>query len=209
VHKPAGWALTQGDPLKRPHLGLLLPDPRLVVQPVCRIDVASSGLLLLTNLQSLIDAVRPEGLRGRSLAATFIVRLQRRLLPEQAERLGRPSIYSQGVVPEAVEQFEAEDDGEHGDAPALHRGYHHLRLVLRGGRVGHVRQALAAVGVRSSDIYCARIGPLALETPQTHDMLQEGEIRELSEAEIDAAVSTAQPAGVLPGHPKLAQLRLE
>lgn len=48
-----GYALTEGDPLKRPTYQQLLPDASLIAQPMGPTDLTSSGLLLLTNLPEL------------------------------------------------------------------------------------------------------------------------------------------------------------
>src|ERR1700676_545219 len=51
LHKPAGYVSTANDPQKRPTVLDLLPAElrRLRVYPVGRLDIDTSGLLLLTN----------------------------------------------------------------------------------------------------------------------------------------------------------------
>ncbi|CAE8684722.1 unnamed protein product [Polarella glacialis] len=120
VHKPVGFALTEGDSLRRPTYTQLLPDPSLVARPVGRVDIGSSGLLVLTNNSKLIVALGGEsgpaaqikrgenGKRGSvaPLAATFLLRLREPLRPIQLAVLQTSAPYGSGWTPELVEEVD-------------------------------------------------------------------------------------------------------
>ncbi|CAE8673710.1 unnamed protein product, partial [Polarella glacialis] len=123
VHKPVGFALTEGDPLRRPTYTQLLPDPSLVARPVGRVDIGSSGLLVLTNNSKLIVALGGEsgpaaqikrgenGERGSvaPLAATFLLRLREPLRPIQLAVLQTSAPYGSGWTPELVEEVDLQN----------------------------------------------------------------------------------------------------
>lgn len=175
AHKPAGCALSEGDPLMRPTYTSLLPEPTMVAQPVGQVDTEASGLLLLTNRPDLIAAFR----RHPGPAATFVAILRDHLLPWQVSALRECEAYGPKITPLAVEatSHKAEEDA-HGSAL--------VRVTLRGGGASRLRRALAVVGARAGAVHCTDLGPLSLYS-DSGVLDQPGSFRPLS-LEEEAAV---------------------
>jgi len=173
LHKPVGYVSTAHDPQGRPTvLDLLPPELRdLRVYPVGRLDIDTSGLLLLTN------------------DGDFAQRLThpRYAMPKHYQAL------VQGCPPEsALDELRngvtiTEDNGRsHQTAPAQ---VHLLRtaesscwlaLTIHEGRKRQVRRMLTAVGHRVLELIRVGIGPLELGD------LPVGKWRYLSSDEVEA-----------------------
>jgi len=171
LHKPVGYVSTANDPEGRPTVLHLLPPEarRLRVYPVGRLDIDTSGLLLLTN------------------DGEFALRLSH---PRYAMEK-RYEVLVQGCPEEAT--LEAlrrgveitEDDGRvHKTAPAHARrlrrvsGNCWLELGIHEGRKRQVRRMLAAVGYKVLQLSRVGVGPLKLGD------LEEGKWRYLSDMEV-------------------------
>lgn len=171
LHKPAGYVSTVRDPQGRPTVLDLLPPElrRLRVYPVGRLDIDTSGLLLLTN------------------DGEFALRLThpRYAMEKQYEVLaqGNPEDAVLEALRKGVEI--REDDGRiHRTAPAQARRLRRvgancwLELRIHEGRKRQVRRMLAAVGYRVLQLKRVGVGPLQLGD------LGEGKWRYLSEEEV-------------------------
>lgn len=192
AHKPVGVALTEEDPLRRPTYVQLLPHPSFLAQPAGRLDIGSSGLLLLTNRRDLAEAF------SWNLPAEFSVRLHFPLLRWQLSALRTAAPYGVAQAPDLVEATYAES----GHWPPLrapgeaqsHESLPSLRVVLREGRPQHLRQALERLGVQAEGggIACTRVGPMSLE-----GLGLEGawDTKPASEAEVAAILGAASPEG--------------
>lgn len=155
LHKPAGYLTTASDPQGRPVVLDLLPDDvrRLRVYPVGRLDLDTSGLLLLTN------------------DGEFALRVAH---PRYAQEKVYHALVQGNPTDEMLEQLRrgiefAEDDGRvHRSAPArverlrLARGNCWLSLAIHEGRKRQVRRMLAAVGHRVLELRRVSIGPISL-----------------------------------------------
>jgi 23S rRNA pseudouridine2605 synthase len=165
LHKPAGVVTTARDPQGRPTVvGLVLHEPRVV--PVGRLDVDTTGALLLTN----------DGDLAHRLAHP---------------RYGVPKVYEADVVgsPSADALARLRDGVELEDgvtAPArvraLVRGdrWTRLELTLHEGRKRQVRRMCEAVGHPVRGLRRVRYAGLDLEG------LEPGEWRELTSGEVAA-----------------------
>lgn len=178
LHKPIGYVSTARDPQGRPTVLDLLPDElrRLRVYPVGRLDIDTSGLLLLTN------------------DGDFALRLShpRYALEKHYEAL------VQGVpTAEALETLRTgvvftEDNGHrHKSAPAQVRllrsvgAESWVALTIHEGRKRQVRRMLAAAGYPVRRLVRVGVGPLSLE------QVPAGKWRYLSESEVAALRSAA------------------
>ncbi len=161
VNKPVGVVSTAREPGNRPAVvSLVDSDARLY--PVGRLDVDSSGLLLLTNdgeLANLLTHPRYE------VPKTYRVELRRPPGDADLRRLASGIELEDGVT-----------------APAEVRrvGEREVEVVLREGRNRQVRRMAEAVGNEVVALRRVRFGPIELKD------LGEGEARRLSEAEIEA-----------------------
>ncbi len=159
LNKPAGVVTTASDPQGRPTvLDLVPPEPR--VFPVGRLDVATEGLLLLTNDGDLAHRLtHPSfGVEKEYLAevATAPTRGELRRLREGVEL----------------------EDGKTAPARVTLVPPRAVRLVIHEGRNRQVRRMLDAVGHPVLRLVRTRIGPL------TDRRLRSGEWRALTPAEV-------------------------
>lgn len=149
LHKPAGTVTTARDPQGRPTVVDLVPrSPR--VYPVGRLDVETTGALLLTNDGDLAHRIaHPRYRLDKEYAVLAEGRVERDALRRLAE----------GVeLPDDPRPTAPADVGE-----VVHRaGRTELRLVLHEGRNRQVRRMLEAVGHPVLQLRRVRIGPLLL-----------------------------------------------
>jgi pseudouridine synthase len=165
LHKPSGVVTTSRDPQGRPTVVELVPaEPRVV--PVGRLDVDTTGALLLTN----------DGDLAHRLAHP---------------RYGVPKVYEAAIVgspsAEALAALRSGIELEDGmTAPAevrvLERGRRstRLELTLHEGRNRQVRRMLEAVGHPGRRLHRSRYASLDL------DGLDEGGSRRLERDEVAA-----------------------
>ncbi|CAK9013165.1 unnamed protein product [Durusdinium trenchii] len=207
VHKPQGYALTEGDPLKRPTYQQLLPDTTMVARPLGPVDLASSGLLLLTNIPELRLALG--GPEPMPLPATFMVRLKDRPTGVQIALLESKAPYDEATPLLIQDITDAEEEADELEQPELvpppddlgalmhssiarwpstPRRKQHARpkkllpmllMVVSGGTAKGIRHALSLVEAQPQEICCIRWGPLSLE-----EMSEPGSMRPLSQAEV-------------------------
>jgi 23S rRNA pseudouridine2605 synthase len=162
LNKPAGVVSTARDPQRRLTVVSLVPgEARLY--PVGRLDIDTTGLILLTNDGELAH---------RLTHPRF-----------EVEKVYRALVANPPVRERALRQLRAGVELEEGrTAPA---GVRRLRpdtleLTLREGRKRQVKRMCEAVGHPVRRLERIRFGPLELGT------LRPGEARRLSGAEIDA-----------------------
>ena len=142
LNKPAGVVTTADDPQGRPTVvGLVPAEPR--VFPVGRLDVATEGLLLLTNDGELAH---------RLTHPSFGVEKE-----YVAELEGSPSRAALRRLREGVEL----DDGTTAPARAALLEPSVVRLTVHEGRNRQVRRMCDAVGHPVVRLIRTRIGPLA------------------------------------------------
>lgn len=155
LHKPTGYVTTASDPQGRPTVLDLLPDElrRLRVYPVGRLDLDTSGLLLLTNDGEFMQRIAHPRYAQEKVYHALV---QGNPTEATLERLRR------GV------EF-AEDDGRvHHTAPArverLRRANADcwLSLSIHEGRKRQVRRMLASVGHPVLELQRVSIGPVSL-----------------------------------------------
>jgi len=170
LNKPAGVLTTAADPFGRPKVLDLVPDePR--VFPVGRLDVATEGLLLLTNDGELAQrCAHPSG----GLEKVYL-----------AEVVGHPRPAALRALREGVEL----EDGITAPAKVSQPAPGLLRLTLHEGRNRQVRRMCAAVGHPVRRLVRVRYGPL------TGSGLGPGAFRPLSLAEVRALEEAAAGRG--------------
>ncbi|MFL5899253.1 MAG: pseudouridine synthase [Solirubrobacterales bacterium] len=159
VNKPVGVVSTAREPGSRtPVVDLVATEARLY--PVGRLDVDSSGLLLLTNDGELANQLTHP---RYEVPKTYVARLTKAIGAREVERLRK------GVELE---------DGPTAPAQVERLGDREIELVLREGRNRQVRRMLEAVGNEVAALRRVRFGPLELGG------LKEGCSRRLSDDEI-------------------------
>jgi len=160
LHKPAGVVTTVRDPQGRPTVIDLVPNASRVV-PVGRLDVDTTGALLLTN----------DGQLAHRLAHP---------------RYGVEKVYEAEVggnpgekVLQALREGVGLDDGITAPAQVRRVGPHTIELIIHEGRNRQVKRMFDAVGHPVRSLHRSKYAGLTL------DGLDPGASRELTRAEVD------------------------
>ncbi len=173
LHKPTGYITTASDPRGRPTVLALLSDEllRLRLYPIGRLDIDTSGLLLLTNDGDFAQHIaHPRYAQEKVYHA--LVR-------------GSPSEETLEQVRRGVE-FREDDGRAYRSAPArvqrLRRegGNCWLSLAIHEGRKRQVRRMMASVGHPVLELRRVSIGPVSLAD------LPAGKWRYLTDEEVKA-----------------------
>jgi 23S rRNA pseudouridine2605 synthase len=161
LHKPAGVVTTARDPQGRPTVvGLVGHDVRIV--PVGRLDVETTGALLLTNDGPLAHRLAHP---RYGVEKTYV-----------AEVEGRPADAALGALAAGVEL----EDGRTAPARVRRLGRSRVELVLHEGRNRQVRRMLEAVGHPVRRLHRSAYAGLTL------DGLAPGQWRELTPREVSS-----------------------
>jgi pseudouridine synthase len=166
LYKPTGYLTTYRDPQGRPTVYELIADVGTFLSPVGRLDLDTSGLLLMTNDNQLAERVtNPES----HVPKTYLVKASMRLTDEQLQQLRDGIELSDGPTrPARVDRVR---DSEK---------YTHLEITLTEGRNRQVRRMIEALGATVLKLVRVKIGPLSI------GKLQIGRWRPLTEAEVRA-----------------------
>lgn len=177
LNKPLGVVCTASDPQGRPTVVDLVPgSPR--VFPVGRLDVATEGLIILTNDGDLAYQLTHPSF---GVAKEYVVEVDGALSREAVGRLRR-----------GVEL----DDGVTAPARVSLLGPNRARIVVHEGRNRQVRRMCEAVGRPVRHLVRTRIGPVsdrALRPGQAR-ALTTAEVRGLWEAASRPSARAALPA---------------
>jgi len=161
VHKPVGVVSTARDTHGRPTVVGLVPAQGVRLYPVGRLDVDSSGLILLTNDGELANRLTHPSFE---VAKTYRATLAGRPIGDRT--LAR--------LRDGVEL----DDGPTAPARVRRLGEHEIELTIHEGRNRQVRRMCAAVGHPVLGLSRVGFGSLGLNG------LGPGEHRRLSDAEL-------------------------
>ncbi len=164
LYKPKGYLTTYRDPEGRKTVYDLIPKVSEFVGTVGRLDLDTSGLLLLTNDNDLAEYItNPE----HHVSKMYMVKASTVLTVEQLDQLRN------GVTL---------DDGPTRPAQVtLLRNtakYSFIEITISEGRNRQVRRMLEAVGSKALKLVRVRLGPLSLTG------LRMGEWRDLTPAEV-------------------------
>lgn len=148
LYKPTGYLTTYRDPEGRPTVYDLLGDVGAWLSPVGRLDLDTSGLLLLTNDTDFAERItNPE----HKVAKTYQVKASTLLTDEQLEQLRSGVELNDGPTRPAV-VARLRDSGKHT----------HLEMTITEGRNRQVRRMLEAVGSRVMKLVRTAIGPIRI-----------------------------------------------
>jgi 23S rRNA pseudouridine2605 synthase len=161
VHKPRGVVSTAHDPQGRPTIVDMVPSSRRLY-PVGRLDVDSTGLILLTDDGELAH---------RLMHPSFEV-------PRTYHAKVRHPPVREGALRNLREGVEL-DDGRTAPARAKRLATDRVEITIQEGRKRQVRRMLEAVGHPVVALQRVRFGPLRLGT------LEEGRYRRLTAAEVE------------------------
>ena len=175
LHKPRGVVTTRSDPEGRPTVFGLLGEAAAGLVAVGRLDLASTGLLLLTNHTRLADWLTDP---RQGIARTYRVTVRGEAADDDLARL------SAGIV----------ESGERLRAAAIRvrkrsRRETHLEIELREGRNREIRRLLGAVGHEVTRLRRVAFGGLELGD------LPPGAHRPVTAAELRRAFGPGLPLG--------------
>jgi pseudouridine synthase len=164
LYKPTGYLTTYRDPKGRPTVYDLLADLGTFVSPVGRLDLDTSGLLLMTNDNELAERVtNPES----HVPKTYLVKASIRLSDEQLQQL-RDGIELKDGPTRPARVTRVRDSEK----------YTHLEITLTEGRNRQVRRMIEALDASVLKLVRVRIGSISIGT------LQIGKWRSLTPAEV-------------------------
>ncbi|HTM49868.1 MAG TPA: pseudouridine synthase [Bryobacteraceae bacterium] len=144
LYKPKGYLTTYKDPEGRPTVYDLIADLKAWVFPVGRLDLETSGLLILTNDTGFAEQLtNPEF----KVPKTYLVKSATLLTEEQLERLRQGVELSDGPTrPAEVKRIR--DAGKHT----------FVEITISEGRNRQVRRMLEAVDSKVLKLVRTRIG---------------------------------------------------
>ncbi len=164
LYKPKGYLTTYRDPEGRPTVYDLLTGLVEWVFPVGRLDLDTSGLLLMTNDARFAERITNPAYK---VPKTYLVKASALLSDEQLEKLRRSVVLSDGpTAPALVKRLR--DSGP--------RTF--FEITITEGRNRQVRRMVEALGARVLKLVRTRIGTLEIGG------LQIGKYRVLSAAEV-------------------------
>ena len=169
LYKPKGYLTTFRDPEGRPTVYDLIEDAGSWLSPVGRLDLDTSGLILMTNDTDFAERVmNPD----HKVPKTYQVKASTLLADEQLEQLRRGVELADGPTrPAQVTRLR--DSGK----------YTHLEITITEGRNRQVRRMIEAVGSKVLKLVRTAIGPIRIGN------LQIGKWRKLTEDEFVALSS--------------------
>jgi 23S rRNA pseudouridine2605 synthase len=174
LYKPTGYLTTYKDPQGRPTVYDLLADVGQWVFPVGRLDLDTSGLLLLTNDTDFAERVtNPE----HKVPKTYLVKTATRLADGDLDRLrGGVELKDGPTRPAAVARLR----------DSANRTF--LEITITEGRNRQVRRMIEALGSRVLKLVRTAIGPIPIGT------LPIGKHRPLAPAEVRSLLAPAGKA---------------
>ena len=173
LYKPTGYLTTYKDPEGRPTVYDLLKDLDQFVVPVGRLDLDTSGLLILTNDTQFAERVMNP---AHKVPKTYLVKAAGLLTDDQIERLRN-----------GVELADGPTQPAQVSRQRVSARQTFLEITITEGRNRQVRRMLEAIDSRVLKLVRISIGPIRIGD------LRIGSWRELTRPEVDSL----RPAGGL------------
>ena len=173
LYKPVGYLTTYRDPERRPTVYDLVADVGTFLSPVGRLDLDTSGLLLMTNDNQFAERVtNPDS----HVPKTYLVKASARLTDDQLQQLRDGIELSDGPTRPA-QVARVRDSAK----------YTHFEITVTEGRNRQVRRMVEALDAKVLKLVRVKIGNIRIGT------LPIGKWRMLTEAEV-RALSSRTPA---------------
>jgi 23S rRNA pseudouridine2605 synthase len=178
LYKPTGYLTTYKDPKGRPTVYELLAGVGTFVSPVGRLDLDTSGLLLMTNDTQFAERVTNP---ASHVPKTYLVKASPALTDAQLQQLRDGIELADGMTRPAVVTRLRESSK-----------YTHFEITLTEGRNRQVRRMVEALAARVLKLVRVKIGPVAIGS------LPIGKWRLLTRSELAAFKVDAKHGGRLP-----------
>ncbi len=166
LYKPKGYLTTWRDPQGRPTVYDLTKEAGAWISPVGRLDMDTSGLLVMTNDTDFADHLTSP---DHQVPKTYELKASTLLSEEQIEQLRHGVRLNDGPTRPAIVK-RLRDSGK----------YTHLELTITEGRNRQVRRMIEAVGSKVLKLVRTAIGPVRIGD------LPIGKWRKLSAGEVRA-----------------------
>jgi 23S rRNA pseudouridine2605 synthase len=166
LYKPKGYLTTYTDPQGRPTVYDLVRDAGAWMVPVGRLDMDTTGLLIMTNDTEFAERLTNPDYK---VPRTYQAKCANRLSDEQIARLRGGVELSDGPTRPALAE-RLRDSGK----------YTHIQLTIGEGRNRQVRRMVEAIGSKVLKLTRVAIGPVRIGD------LQIGKWRPLTAAEVHA-----------------------
>lgn len=174
LYKPTGYITTFKDPEGRATVYDLIADVGTFVSPVGRLDLDTSGLLILTNDTQFAERLtNPD----HKVVKTYLAKCTGPLADEALGQLRRGVELSDGVTRPA-EVRRVRDAGK----------YSHIEMRISEGRNRQVRRMVEALGAKVLKLVRTAIGPIEIAG------LEIGKHRALEPAELKLLLGSAKNA---------------
>jgi 23S rRNA pseudouridine2605 synthase len=148
LYKPKGYITTRRDPQGRPTVYDLIAGAGQWLSPVGRLDLDTSGLLILTNDTEFADRIMSPEFK---VPKTYQVKASTILTDEQLDQLRRGVDLSDGPTrPAQVQRLR--DSGK----------YTHLAITITEGRNRQVRRMVEALGSKVLKLVRTAIGEVTI-----------------------------------------------
>ena len=164
LYKPAGYLTTYRDPQGRPTVYDLIAEVGTFVSPVGRLDLDTSGLLVLTNDTQFAERLTNPDFH---VPKTYLVKASTLLSEDQLHRLREGLVLADGPTRPAT-VTRVRDSGK----------YTHFEITLTEGRNRQVRRMVEALGATVLKLVRVKIGSVRIGS------LPIGRWRPLTEAEV-------------------------
>ncbi len=187
LYKPKGYLTTYKDPEGRPTVYDLLTNINDYIFPVGRLDLDTTGLLILTNDSAFGDYItNPQS----KVSKTYLVKSSQRLSDQQLQRLREGLTLSDGPTQPAIVN-RIRDSAK----------YTFFEITITEGRNRQVRRMVEALGDTQTNIKVLKlvrtaIGPIEIGTLEIgkHRPLSPNEVLTLIESKGTRSVSSVAPA---------------
>ena len=166
LYKPTGYLTTYKDPDGRPTVYDLIADVGTFLSPVGRLDLNTSGLLLMTNDNRFAERVtNPDS----HVPKTYLVKASTLRTDAQLRQLSDGIELADGPTrPATVRRLRNSEK------------YTHFEITLTEGRNRQVRRMVEALGAKVLKLVRVKVGPVGIGT------LPIGKWRLLTPAEVKA-----------------------
>ena len=160
LNKPTGYITTYKDPEKRPTVYDLIPEIETFLSPVGRLDLDTSGVLIMTNDTQLAERLtNPD----HKIVKTYVVECADRLSDEALDHLRKGILLHDGPTkPAEVRRLTGNQ----------------IEIKITEGRNRQVRRMIEAAGSKVMKLQRTAIGQIKIEG------LNEGTWRHLTQKEL-------------------------
>ena len=148
LYKPTGYITTFKDPEGRPTVYDLIPEIDSFVSPVGRLDLDTSGLLILTNDTQFAERLTNPDFK---VPKTYLVKCSTLVPDEAIDQLRKGVELSDGPTKPA-EVKRLRDSGK----------YTHVEITINEGRNRQVRRMVEAIGSKVLKLVRTKIGPIPI-----------------------------------------------